>query len=77
VTGLVALAALDTLSRARLGALLGVVALLFAVLTGVWVLTLLWAVARTMAVFLAVHALNNRLHVLMLSDLLLAVLYKG
>jgi hypothetical protein len=61
VASLVALAALDTLSRARLRALLGVVALLLAVLACVRVESLFRAVACTMTVLLAVHTLDGGL----------------
>jgi len=74
VTGLVALAALDTFSRTRFGTLLGVMTLLLAVLAGVWVDALLGTVACAMAVLLAVDTLNLGSSVLTLSLLLLAVL---
>jgi hypothetical protein len=70
----VALAALDTLSRARLGALFGVVALLLAVLAGVRVDALLRTVASTVTDLLAVDAGDLGLVVLALGLLLLAVL---
>jgi hypothetical protein len=62
VTGLVALAALNTFSRARFWALLGVVALLFAVLAGEGIDALLGAVTRAMSDLLAVDTLDGRLH---------------
>jgi hypothetical protein len=74
MAGLVAFAALDTLSRARLGALLGVVALLLAVLAGVRVDALLRTVASTVTNLLAVDAGDLGLVVLALGLLLLAVL---
>jgi hypothetical protein len=74
MASLVALAALHTLSRARLGALLGVVALLLAVLAGVRVDALLRTVASTVTDLLAVDAGDLGLVVLALGLLLLAVL---
>jgi hypothetical protein len=74
VAGLVALTALDALGRARLGALLGHVALHLAVLAGVRVDAGLGAVAGAVALFLAVDALNGGLMGLLLGDVLLAVL---
>jgi hypothetical protein len=74
VAGLVALAALDTLGGAGLGALLGVVAFLLAVLAGERVLALLGAIARAVAVFLAVDALDSGGVGLVLGDLLSAAL---
>jgi hypothetical protein len=58
---LVALAAFDTLSGARLGTLLGVMAILLAVLAGVGIDPLLGAVARTMPRLLAIYALDGGL----------------
>jgi putative effector of murein hydrolase LrgA (UPF0299 family) len=74
VASLVALAALDTLSRARLGALLGRVALLLAVPAGVGVDSLFRTVAGAMTSLVTVDALDGRLGRLMLRSLLLAVL---
>ena len=74
MTGLVALAALDTFSRTRFRTLLGVVTLLLAVLAGVGVDALLGTVACAMAVLLAVDTLDLGSSVLALSLLLLAVL---
>lgn len=74
VAGLIALAALDALSRTRLGALLGVVALLPAILAGIRVDTSLGAVTSAVTLFLAVDALDGGLVRLVLGDLLLAVL---
>ena len=76
VAGLIALAALYTLSGARLGALLGVVALLLAVLARVGVDALLGAVAGTVTNLLAVDARDLGLVALTLRLLLLAVLFK-
>jgi hypothetical protein len=76
VASLVAFAALDTLSGARLRALLGVVALLLAVLAGVGVDALLGTVAGTVTDLLAVDARDLRLVALTLRLLLLAVLFK-
>jgi uncharacterized membrane protein YfcA len=75
VTSLIALAALDTLGRARLGALLGRVALLLAVPAGVGVDSLFRTVAGAMTGLVTVDALDGRLGRLMLGSLLLAVLY--
>jgi hypothetical protein len=74
VAGLVALAALDAFSRARLGALLGVVAFLLAVLAGVRIDALLRAVAGAVADLLAVDASDLRRSLLTLGLFLLAVL---
>ena len=74
VAGLVALAALDAFSRARLRALLGVVALLLAILAGVRVDALLGAVAGAVANLLAVDASDLRRSLLTLGLFLLAVL---
>ena len=59
MTGLVALTARDALSRPRLRTLLEIMPLLLAVLADKWVLALFGAIAGTMAVFLAVHALDG------------------
>jgi len=77
VAGLVALAALNALSRAGLRAFLGVVALLLAVFAGEWVLALLWAVAGAVTVFLAVDALDSGGVGLVLDGLLRAALEGG
>jgi hypothetical protein len=74
VTGLVALAALNTLSRAGLRTLLGGVTLLLAVPAGVGVDALLVTVAGTVTNLLAVDALDLGCSLLALSLLLLAVL---
>ena len=76
MTRLIALAALDTLSRTGLGTVLGVVALLFTVLTGVGIDALLVTVASTMAGSLAVDTLGLGLGVFALNLFLLAVLLK-
>lgn len=60
MAGLIALAALDALSRARLGALLRIVAFLLAVLAGERVLALFGTIAGAVTVLLAVHALDSR-----------------
>jgi hypothetical protein len=75
VASLVALAALDTLSRARLRALLGRVTFLLAVPAGVGIDALFRTVAGTMTGLVAVDALDGRLCRLMLGGLLLAVLH--
>ena len=71
--GLVALAALDTLSGTRFRTILGVMALLLAVLTSEGVDPLLGAVTSSMAGLLTVHTLDFRLD-LPLNLFLLAVL---
>jgi hypothetical protein len=74
MAGLVTLAALDALSRTWFRTFFGVVTLLFAVLAGVRVDSLLGAIASTMTDLLAVDALNPGLRGLTLSLLLLAML---
>lgn len=74
VTSLVALAALDALSRARLGTLAGLMTLLLAVLAGMRVDTFLGAIASTMTDLLAINALDGRLCDFALGLFLLAVL---
>jgi uncharacterized membrane protein len=74
VAGLIALAALDVLSGARFGTLLGVMTLLLAVLAGKWVGALLGTVAGAVTRLLAVNTLDSRLHRDLLGRLLLAVL---
>lgn len=77
MTGLVALAALDTLSRTGLGTVLGVMALLFTVLAGVGIDALLRTVASTMGDLPTVDALHLGLGVLTRSLFLLAMLRKS
>lgn len=74
MSGLVALAALDTLGRARLGAVGSFVALLLTVFTGEWVHALLGAVAGAVTDLVTVDALNGGLDRLVLGNLLLTVL---
>ena len=74
VSHLIALAAFNALSRTRLGTLLGIMTLLFAVLAGIRIDALLGTVAGAMAFFLAVYALDCRLVALVLRLLLLAML---
>jgi len=74
VASLIALAALDTLSRTGLRTILGVVAFHFTILACIRVGTLLGAVAGTVTEFLAVDTLGLGLGILTLSQLLLAVL---
>jgi hypothetical protein len=75
VASLVALAALDALGRTRLRALLGVVALLLAVLAGVGVDALLGTITGTVTDFLAVDTGDLGLVVIALGLLLLAILF--
>jgi hypothetical protein len=70
MAGLVALPAFNTLSRARLGTLLGVMTLLLTVLASIRVIALLGAVAGTVAGLFAVHALDRGLVGLVLDSLL-------
>ena len=74
VTHLIALAALHTLRRARLGALHGVVAFLFAVLASEGIDTLLRTVTSPVTLLRAVHAGYSGRHGDVLGLLLLAVL---
>lgn len=74
MSGLVALAALDVLSRARLRAFLSIMSFLLAVLASIRVDTLLLAVSRAVARFLAVDADDGRRVGLALNLLLFAVL---
>lgn len=74
VAGLVALATLDTLSRARLCAVGGLVSLLLAVLAGERVDALLWAIAGAVTSLMAVHTFDAGLDRLVLGHLLLTVL---
>jgi hypothetical protein len=74
VAHLAALPALDSLSRARLRALLGVVALLLAIAAGERVDTWLRTVAGTMAILFTVNTLDDGTCLLNLNLLLLAVL---
>ncbi len=76
VAGLIALSALNTLSRTRFGTLFSGMTLLLAVLAGKWIDTLFGAVAGTMAFLLAVNALGNWLDRLAFDLFLLAVLMK-
>jgi len=77
VASLIALAALNTLSRTGLRTILGVVALPFTILACIRVGTLLGAVAGTVTDFLAVDTLGLRLGILTLRQFLLAVLLMG
>jgi hypothetical protein len=70
MAGLVAFTALNAFSGARFRALLGVVTLLFAILASVRVKALLRAVASTVTVLFAVHALDGGLRGLVLDSLL-------
>ena len=74
MTHLIALAALHTLRRAWLGAILGVVALLFAVLASVGIDTLLRTVASPVTLLRAVHTGYSGRRGDMFGLLLLAVL---
>jgi hypothetical protein len=74
VTHLIALAALDTLRRARLVTILGVVAFLFAILASVGVDSLLGTVASPVTLLGAVHAGYSGRHGDVFGLLLLAVL---
>ncbi|PSN71979.1 hypothetical protein BS50DRAFT_240589 [Corynespora cassiicola Philippines] len=71
---LVALMALHVLSRARLGAVLGIMSLLLAVLAGKGIDTLLGTVTRTVTIFVAVDARDGGSRSLALLDFLLAML---
>ena len=76
MSSLVALAALNTLSRAGLRTLLGAVPLQLAVTAGVRILALLGAITSTMTILLAVDTLDDGLVRFVLRSFLLAVLHE-